>query len=133
MSCDLSDLIKAYVSKHPINPLRCVELGLVFYTWDPIIGVVPAFIVVLFFVIIPVVVPVIFYWTFKSIVSYGGTVAEFCRVIDGKGYDCVVMIKVNVERGVGRNCPDNKESKKHKGDGEQVTKAVRYWFICVCG
>jgi hypothetical protein len=28
-SCDLSDLIKADVSENPINPLRCVELGLV--------------------------------------------------------------------------------------------------------
>jgi hypothetical protein len=28
-SCDLSDLIKADVSENLINPLRCVDLGLV--------------------------------------------------------------------------------------------------------
>jgi hypothetical protein len=31
-SCDLSDLIKADVSENPINPLRCVNLGLVAYS-----------------------------------------------------------------------------------------------------
>jgi hypothetical protein len=43
--------------------------------------------------------------------------------IDGKGYDHVVMIKVNVKWEAGRDYPDNEESKKEEGDGEQVTES----------
>jgi ABC-type sugar transport system permease subunit len=58
--------------------------------------VVPG-IVVLAFVVVPVIVSVIFYWIFKSFFGFIGTIAEFSRIVDGKGYNCVVMIEVNVK------------------------------------
>jgi hypothetical protein len=129
-SSDLSDLVKADVSEYPINPLGCVELGLISQTCGPIVSVIPVFVVVdLTFVVVPVIVyvvlrvpisvPVMFSYLF---LRWTEPVLEFCRVIDGKGYNRVVTIKVNVKRGAGRDCPGNEESKKEEGDGEQVTE-----------
>jgi hypothetical protein len=92
--------------------------------------VIPVFIVVdLTFVVVPVIVyvvlrvpssvPVVFSYLF---LRWTELVLEFCQVIDGKGYNRVVTIKVDVKRGAGRDCPGNEESKKEEGDGEQVTE-----------
>jgi hypothetical protein len=130
-SSDLSDLVEADVSEYPINPLRCVELGLVCQTCDPIVGVIPVFIVVdLTFVVVPVIVYVILCVPISVPVVFSnlflrGTrlVLEFCWVIDGKGYNHIVAIKVDVKRGAGRDCPDNEEGKKQEENGNQVTKS----------
>jgi hypothetical protein len=58
--------------------------------------VVPG-VVVLAFVVIPVIVPVVFFWVFKSFFGFVGSIAEFSRIVDGKGYNRVVTIEVNVK------------------------------------
>jgi hypothetical protein len=131
MSSDLSDLVEVDVSECPINPLGCAELGLACQTCNPIVGLVPVFVVVvLTFMVVPVIVyvvlrvpisiPVVFSYLF---LRWAEPVLEFCRIIDGKGYDRVVMIKVDVKRGAGRDCPNDKEGKKQENDSEQVTKS----------
>jgi hypothetical protein len=124
-SCDLSDLTDVDVVEYPINPLGCVELGLACQTCDPIVGLVPVCVVVdLAYVVVPVVVYLFFFVPISVPVVFSnlflrwpGSVLEFCRVIDCKGYNCVVTIKVNVEGGTGRDCPDNEESEKQEKDG----------------
>jgi hypothetical protein len=126
-SCDLSDLVKADVSEYPINPLGCVELGLVSQTCGPIVGMIPVFVVVdLTFVVVPVIVYLILCIPISIPVMFSNLflrwtelVLEFCWIMDGKGYNHVVMIKVNVKRGAGRDCPDNEEGKNQE---EMVTR-----------
>jgi len=83
--------------------------------------VVPG-VVVLTFVVVPVIVPVVFYWIFKSFLGFVETVAEFGRIIDGKGYNRVVTIEVNVKWRSGWDCPNDEEGKKQEDNSEQVTK-----------
>jgi hypothetical protein len=59
---------------------------------------------------------------FKSFFGGVKPVSEFCRVVDCKGYNRVVPIKVNVKGRAGRDCPDDKESEKQEDDSEQVTQ-----------
>jgi hypothetical protein len=130
-SSDLSYLVEVDVSKYPINPPGCVELGLACQTCDPIVGLVPVFVVVdLTFVVVPIIVyvvlcvPISVPVVFSNFFLRGtGPVLKFCRVIDGKGYNHVVTIKVDVKRGAGRDCPDNEESKKQEKNGNQVAKS----------
>jgi hypothetical protein len=130
MSCDLSDLVEADVSEYPINPLGCVELGLVCQTCDPIVRVIPVFVVVdLTFVVVPVIVYVVLCVPISVPVMFAnlflrgtGPVLEFCRIIDCKEYDRVVTIEVNVKRGARRDCPDDEEGKEQEKNGNQVAK-----------
>jgi hypothetical protein len=93
--------------------------------------VIPAFVVVdLAFVVVPVIVHLVFFVPISVPVVFSnlflrwtGPVLEFCRVIDGKGYNRVVTIKVNVEGGAGRDCPDDKEGEKQEDNREQVAKS----------
>jgi hypothetical protein len=52
-----------------------------------------------------------------------GPILKFCWVIDGKEYNRVVTIKVDVTRGARRDCPGNEESKKQEKNGNQVAKS----------
>jgi hypothetical protein len=86
--------------------------------------VVPAFIVGLTFVVVPVIVYFVFFVPISVPVVFSnlflrwtGPVLEFCRVIDGKGYNRVVTIQVDVKRGAGWDCPDNEEGEKQEKDG----------------
>jgi hypothetical protein len=92
---------------------------------------IPVFVVVdLTFVVIPVIVyiilcvpisiPVVFSYL---LLRWTEPVLESCRVIDGKGYNHVVTITVDVKRGARRDCPGNEKSKKEEDDGEQVTES----------
>jgi hypothetical protein len=49
-------------------------------------------------------------------------IAEFSRIVDGKGYNRVVTIEVNVKWRSGWDCPNDKEGTKQKNDSEQVAK-----------
>jgi hypothetical protein len=79
--------------------------------------VVPG-VVVLTFVVVPVIVSVVFYWIFKGFLGFVETVAEFGRIIDGKGYNRVVTIKVNVKWRSGWDCPNDEEGKKQEDNSE---------------
>jgi hypothetical protein len=78
-SCDFSDLVKVYVGKYPINPLRgicswliCRVLGCV-----PSVFVVETIVAILIVLIVPVGPLVVFgFLSFR--------VVEFCGVIDSK-------------------------------------------------
>jgi hypothetical protein len=74
--------------------------------------IVPVVVYLLFFV--PISVPVVFS---NFLLRWTSPILEFCRVIDGKGYNRVVTIQVDVKRGAGRDCPDNEEGEKQEKDG----------------
>jgi hypothetical protein len=130
-SCNLSDLTDVDVVEYPINPLGCVELGLACQTCDPIVRLVPVCVVVgLAYVVVPVIVYLFFFVPISVPVvlsnlflRWTGPVLEFCRVVDCKGYNCVVTIQVDVKRGAGRDCPDNEEGEKQEEDGNQITES----------
>jgi hypothetical protein len=75
--------------------------------------IVPVVVYLFFFVLVsvPVVLSNLLLW-------WTGPVLEFCRVIDGKGYNRVVTIQVDVKRRAGRDCPDNEEGEKQEKDGD---------------
>jgi hypothetical protein len=122
MSCDLSNLVKVYMGEYPINPLRSVGVWLICRVLGcvPSVLVVETIVAVLVVLRVPIGVPVVLSNLF---LRWTGPVLEFCRVIDCKGYNCVVPIKVNVKEGAGRNCPDDEEGKKQEKNGNQVTKS----------
>jgi hypothetical protein len=111
MSCDLSDLVKVYMGKYPIDSLRgvCSWLICCVLVRSPSVLVIETIVTVLVVLRVPISVPVVLSNLF---LRWTGPVLEFCRVIDGKGYNCIVTIKVNVKRGAGEDCPDNEEGKK---------------------
>ena len=113
-SCDLSDLVDVYVVEHPINPLSSMELELDFL-FVPIICVVPTVFVFLSFLVSPIIIDclVLFFWY---------CVGDLRRIRDGKRNDCVVLVKVNVDRLTCRYCLADKECKEQENDYEQVTK-----------
>ena len=49
-------------------------------------------------------------------------VGDLRRVRDGKKNDCVVSVKVNVDRLTCRYCSADKECKEQENDCEQVAK-----------
>jgi hypothetical protein len=95
LSCDLSDLVKIYIGKYPINPLRGVGVWLICC----VLGCSPSVVVetivaVLVVLCVPSSVPVMFsYLFFRGV----GPVTEFYWVVDCKRYNCVIMIKVNIQ------------------------------------
>jgi hypothetical protein len=116
-SCDLSDLVKVYMGKYPVNPLRSISVRLICCVLGcvPSVFVVETIVAVLIVLRVPVSVPVVLSNFF---LRWTGPVLEFCRVIDGKGYNRVVTIQVDVKRGAGRDCPDNEEGEKQEKDGD---------------
>jgi hypothetical protein len=121
LSCNLSALVKVYVGKYPINPLRGIGVWLICHVLGhgPSAFIVKMIVAISVILTIPVSVPVVFSYLFFR---RTGPVMEFCWVIDCKGYDHVVTIKVNVKRGAGRDCPDDKEGKEQENNGNQVTE-----------
>jgi hypothetical protein len=121
-SCDLSDLVKVYMGKYPINPLWGVSMWLICCVLGrgPSVFIVKTIVAVLVILHVPIGVPVVLSNLF---LRWTGPVLEFCWVIDCKGYDRVVTIKVNVKGGAGRNFPDDEEGKKQEKNGNQVTKS----------
>ena len=113
-SCDLSDLVDVHVVEHPINPLSCMELGLGFL-FIPIVCVVPTVFISPSFLVSPVIIDrlMLFLWYY---------VGDLRRVGDGKRNDCVVPVKVNVDRLTCGYCSADKECKEQNNDCEQVTK-----------
>jgi hypothetical protein len=68
----------------------------------------------------------------KAVSASIGNICAPHRVVDGKGYDHVVMIKIDVERGAGRDCPNDKEGKEQENDSEQVTKGKEVLaYLCL--
>jgi hypothetical protein len=121
-SCDLSDLVKVYMGKYPINPLRSIGVWLICCVLGcvPSVFVVETIVAVLVVLRVPVSVPVVLSNLF---LRWTGPVLEFCQVIDGKGYNRIVTIQVDVKRGAGRDCPDNEEGEKQEEDGNQITES----------
>jgi hypothetical protein len=103
--------------------------------------VIPAFVVVdLAFVVVPVIVYLFFFVPVSVpvvlsnlLLRWTGPVLEFCRVVDCKGYNRVVTVQVDVQRGAGRDCPNNEESKKQENGSEQVTESNEVLVhLCLC-
>jgi hypothetical protein len=117
------------MGKYPINPLKGIGAWLICYILGcgPSIFIIETIVTILVVLCIPISVSVVLTDLF---LRGTGPVLEFCQVIDGKGYNRVVTIKVNIKRGAGRDCPDDEEGKKQENDSEQVAKAMRYWLMC---
>jgi hypothetical protein len=105
------------MGKYPVNPFRSISVWLICCVLGcvPSVFVVETIVAVLIVLRVPVSVPVVLSNFF---LRWTGPVLEFCRVIDGKGYNRVVMIQVDVKRGAGRDCPDNEEGEKQEKDGD---------------
>ena len=113
-SCDLSELVDIYMVKHPINPLSGMELGLGFL-FVPIVCVVPTVFVSPSFLVSPIIVDCL-------MLFFRYYIGDLQRVRDGKRNDCVVLVKVNVDRLTCGYCLADKECKEQEDDCEQAAK-----------
>jgi hypothetical protein len=109
-SCDLSNLVKVYMGKYPINPLRgicswliCRVLGCV-----PSIFVVETIVAILIVLIVPVGAPVVF-----GLLSFRNV--EFCGIVNSKRDDRVAAVKVNV-----RGRPGGKQRTIKKAKNKRI-------------
>ena len=114
MSCDLSDLVDVHVVEHPINPLSGLELGLGFL-FVPIVCVVPTVFVSPSFLVSPITADCL-------MLFFRYYIGDLRRVGDGKRNDCVVSVKVNIDRLTCGYCSADKECKEQENDCEQVTE-----------
>jgi hypothetical protein len=109
-SCDLSDLVKVYVGKYPINPLRgicswliCCVLGCV-----PSVFVIETIVATLIVLIVPVGAPVVF-----GLLSFRNV--EFCGIVNSKRDDRVAAVKVNI-----RGRPGGKQRTIKKAKNKRI-------------
>ena len=113
-SCDLSDLVNVHMVEHPINPLSGMELALSFL-FVPIICVVPTVFVSPSFLVSPIIIDCL-------VLFFRYYIGDLQRVGDGERNDCVVSVKVNVDRLTCGYCSADKECKEQENDCEQVAK-----------
>ena len=113
-SCNLSDLVDVHVVEHPINQLSRMELWLDFL-FVPIICMVPTVFVSPSFLVSPNIIDCL-------VLFFRYYVGDLRRVEDGERNDCVVSVKVNVDRLICGYCLADKECKKQENDYEQVAK-----------